>query len=163
MDRAVLAINSSIWGWGKVVNISLSLSVKADQGWRDGIARRAPIGRFGERRRKRDASTFRRYHKPPFGGWKTSSLRGKRTRKKEEEVERQGRVRPGRKFVDMQNRFSSAVSSTPPPHPCNGEKLSHTSFSFLLSPFFPPSSSSSLSFFILSIYLSTRTRNKFME
>lgn len=48
--------------------LSLTLPVKADQGWRDGIARRAPIGRFGERRRKRDASTFRRYHKPPFGG-----------------------------------------------------------------------------------------------
>lgn len=136
MDRAVLAINSSIWDgerwWVLHIYICISLSlftVKADQGWRDEIARRAPIGRFGEQRRKEGRHRLFVDIINHGSGVETSSLlRGKRTRrrKKEEEVERQGRVRPGRKFVDMQNRFSSAVSSTPP------------SLFLLLSPLFFP-------------------------
>lgn len=138
-------------GGESFISLSLSFPVKADQGWRDEIASRAPIGRFGEQGRHRlfvDIINHR-------SGVETSSLRGKRTRKKkrkeekrkkEEEVERQGSTQ-GRKFVDMQNRFSSAVSSTPPPHPCDSEELAH--LLFLLSPFFP---FFSFSFFFILLY-----------
>lgn len=167
MGRAVLAINWSIWDGERwwVLHISLSLfsckSRSRMEGWNCIEGADWPI-----RRTEKEEGRHRLFvdiinHR---SGVETSSLRGKRTRKeekrkKEEEVERQGSTQ-GRKFVDMQNRFSSAVSSTPPPHPCDSEELAH--LLFLLSPFFPSSPSpSSLSFFILSIYLSAGTRNKF--
>lgn len=158
MGRAVLAINWSIWDGERwwVLHISLSLfsckSRSRMEGWNCIEGADWPI-----RRTEKEEGRHRLFvdiinHR---SGVETSSLRGKRTRKKkrkeekrkkEEEVERQGSTQ-GRKFVDMQNRFSSAVSSTPPPHPCDSEELAH--LLFLLSPFFP---FFSFSFFFILLY-----------
>lgn len=76
------------------IYLSLSLSlftVKADQGWRDEIARRAPIGRFGEQRRKEGRHRLFVDIINHGSGVETSSLlRGKRTRRKEREEEEEG-------------------------------------------------------------------------
>lgn len=123
MGRAVLAINWSIWDGERwwVLHISLSLfsckSRSRMEGWNCIEGADWPI-----RRTEKEEGRHRLFvdiinHR---SGVETSSLRGKRTRKKErkeekrkkeEEVERQGSTQ-GRKFVDMQNRFSSAVSSS---------------------------------------------------
>lgn len=169
MGRAVLAINWSIWDGERwwVLHISLSLfsckSRSRMEGWNCIEGADWPI-----RRTEKEEGRHRLFvdiinHR---SGVETSSLRGKRTRKeekrkKEEEVERQGRVRPG--VVNS----SICKTDSPRPFPLHlllilvTRRSSHTSFFF--SPLFSPSSPSpsSLSFFILSIYLSAGTRNKF--
>lgn len=156
MGRAVLAINWSIWDGERwwVLHISLSLfsckSRSRMEGWNCIEGADWPI-----RRTEKEEGRHRLFvdiinHR---SGVETSSLRGKRTRKeekrkKEEEVERQGRVRPG--VVNS----SICKTDSPRPFPLHlllilvTRRSSHTSFFFspLFSPFF------SFSFFFILLY-----------
>lgn len=169
MDRAVLAINSSIWDgerwWVLHIYVYISLSFPLSlhcksrsrmEGWNCTEGADWPIRRTEKERGT--ASTFRRYHKPRFGGWNFFPP----SRETDEEEGEGGGGRRRKRLSDRVGSdrvVNSSICKTDSPRPF---PLHLLLFFFFSPPFSSPSSSpSSLSFFILSIYVSARTRNKF--